>query len=38
MKKNKTNIIKLIKKKNLPFSYENKIIIKDLILNFALGY
>jgi len=38
MKKNKTNIIKLIKKKNLPFSYENKIIIKDLILNFTLGY
>jgi len=38
MKKNKTNIIKLIKKKNLPFSYENKIIIRDLILNFTLGY
>ena len=38
MKKNKNNIIKLVKKKKLYFSYENKIIIKDLILNFKLGY
>jgi dihydroneopterin aldolase len=38
MKKNKNNIIKLVKKKKLYFSYENKIIIRDLILNFKLGY
>ena len=38
MKGNKKNIIKLVRKKKLYFSYENKIIIKDLILSFFLGY
>ena len=38
MKRNKKNIIKLVRKKKLYFSYENKIIIKDLILSFFLGY